>query len=90
MTENVFVTVGKEIGELVREKNSTYNNSLNSVGEILKILYPNGIKPEEYNTMSTIVRMLDKLKRLSANANDLESWKDLCGYSILKLGLSRK
>lgn len=91
MTKEIdFQTIGKEIGNLVSEKNKAYNNSLNSVGDILKILYPNGIKIEEYHIVSTLVRLLDKLKRMSADPNNQENYIDLAGYCILKLGLLRQ
>ena len=43
-----FVAIGKTIGELVEQKNRAYGDSFRKCGEFLKLLYPNGIQPEQY------------------------------------------
>lgn len=77
--------IGKEIGKLVEEKNAAYGSAFEKAGEILKVLYPQGIKPEQYSDMLAIVRILDKMFRIATNkkAFNEEPWKDIAGYGIL-------
>lgn len=80
-----FLHVGQEIGQLVEEKNAAYGDSFARSGAILRVLYPNGVKPEQYDDMLGIVRVLDKLFRI---ANDKRAfgespWRDITGYGIL-------
>lgn len=93
-----FKNVANEIGELVTEKNKAYGNSFEKCGEIIKVLYPNGIRPDQYQDALAITRVLDKMFRI---ANFKESnkdpmgenpWKDIAGYGIIMTtsGLSDK
>lgn len=84
--ENNYQIIGNEIGKLVDEKNEAYGDSFHKSGDILSILYPNGIKPEQYEDMLYVVRVIDKLFRI-ATAKDAfgeNPAKDIAGYSILR------
>ena len=77
--------IGTSIGKLVDEKNKQYGDAFNKSGEFLKILYPNGIKPEQYSDMLGIVRVFDKLMRIAnGNQGNENAWKDIGGYALLK------
>jgi hypothetical protein len=80
-----FVDVAKEAGQLVTEKNEAYGDSFRTSGEILKLLYPNGVQPEQYRDMLATVRVLDKLSRIATDKKALgeNPWKDILGYAIL-------
>ncbi len=80
-----LLEIGKEIGELVEKKNAAYGSSFEKSEEILKVLYPDGVKPEQYTDMLATVRILDKLFRIatSKGAFNEDSWKDIAGYGIL-------
>jgi hypothetical protein len=89
---NGYENIGAEIGRLVEEKQRAYGDSFGRTGACLRQMYPNGIKPEQYDDLLTITRILDKLFRI---ANDPEAfgenpYQDLCGYSILGMGRYRK
>jgi hypothetical protein len=76
---------GRVIGALVDEKNKAYGDSFAHAGEILKILYPNGISLEQYQDVLYTARVIDKLFRI-ATAKDAfgeNPAKDIAGYSIL-------
>ena len=77
--------IGSEIGKLVEEKNAAYGSAFDKAGEILKVLYPNGLQPDQYSDMLAIVRILDKMFRIATNkkAFNEEPWKDIAGYGIL-------
>ena len=84
-----FKEIGTNIGALVDEKNSAYGNSFAVSGEFLKLLYPDGIKPEQFTDALLLVRMFDKMMRI-ANKKDAfgeSPYGDLAGYSIL--GISK-
>ena len=77
---------GKEIGELVERKNKAYGDSFAKSGDILRILYPNGIKPDQYDDVLAITRIIDKLFRIVTDRDGLDEspWEDIAGYSILR------
>jgi hypothetical protein len=77
--------LAQELGELVAAKNVAYGDAIVSVGDALRLLYPQGIRPEQYNDIGLIVRVWDKLSRV---ANDKgyggeSPWRDISGYGIL-------
>ena len=85
--ETEFEEIGKKIGELVAIKNKAYGDSFSKSGEILKQLFPNGVQPDQYQDLLTIVRIIDKLFRIATKKDALgeNPWKDICGYSILAI-----
>lgn len=81
-----FLQTATDLGRLLEEKNRQYGNSYIIVPDILRILYPDGIKPDEYGDASTIVRILDKISRRAAGHSDAaEDWRDIGGYGVVKL-----
>lgn len=83
-----YEKIGREIGELVTEKQKAYGDSFGKSGKVLNILYPDGIKPEQYDDVLTITRIIDKLFRI-ANKKDAfneNPYGDIAGYSILAIG----
>jgi hypothetical protein len=76
--------IASDIGKLVEEKNKAYGSSFSKSGEILKILYPEGVRPDQYTDMLLIVRCLDKFFRISAEkyAFGENPWRDIAGYGI--------
>lgn len=87
-----YVEIGKSIGTLVDKKNAAYGDSFSKSGDIIKILYPDGIQPEQYNDMLAIIRILDKLFRIATDKDALneDPWSDICGYALLKLNKNEK
>lgn len=67
---------------MVDEKSTQYGNAVNAVGPILELLYPKGIQPDDYRTLGLVVRILDKLQRIT-NGWEEDSWSDLAGYALL-------
>lgn len=79
-----FESLGQRIGALVDTKNRQYGDSTNKTGQILAILYPDGVKPEQYHDMMLITRILDKLNRIAnGNQGEENAFQDLAGYSLL-------
>ena len=80
-----FADMGTEIGKIVDEKNQAYGDSFARSGEILAILYPNGVRPDQFTDMLGIVRVLDKLFRIATNQDAFgeSPWRDVSGYGFL-------
>ena len=83
-----YEEIGQVVGRLVDAKNKVYGSSFHHAGEIIRVLYPAGIKPEQYPDMLYMVRVIDKLFRI-ATARDAfgeNPAQDIAGYSILMCG----
>lgn len=83
--QNDYEAIGQRIGKLVQEKQKAYGDSFGKSGEILKILFPDGVKPEQYNDLLCITRILDKLFRIAnkPNAFGENAYEDIVGYGLL-------
>ena len=83
--ESPFVKIAIEIGELVTAKNAAYGGSFETSGDVLRLLYPDGIKPEQYIDALALVRIWDKMKRIATDRDALgeNPFFDIAGYSIL-------
>jgi hypothetical protein len=81
----IFEKIGTNIGKLVDQKNAAYGSSFKKSEQILKVLYPEGIKPEQYGDMLAITRIVDKLFRIATKKDALgeNPFKDIAGYGIL-------
>lgn len=49
--------VAVEIGRLVDKKQAAYGDSFGKNGEVLKLLYPNGVQPEQYTNLLAVARV---------------------------------
>ncbi|MGG4035869.1 hypothetical protein ABEV74_19445 [Paenibacillus cisolokensis] len=80
-----FEKIGREIGRLVAEKNQAYGDSFAKCGDFLRLLYPDGIKPEQYRDALCIVRIFDKLMRIATDRDAFgeSPYRDIVGYGIL-------
>lgn len=76
-----------DIANLVVEKDKAYGSAFDKAGEFLKLLYPNGVKPENYTDMLGIVRIFDKLSRIATDkkAFSEEPFADIIGYCLIAL-----
>ena len=85
----LYEQVGRELGELVDRKQKEYGDSVAKSAEILEILYPEGVPVYAYQKMLLIVRILDKLSRVSQQGKDGRDlggespFKDIAGYGLL-------
>lgn len=83
--KTIYEEQAEAIGKLVAEKNAAYGSSFAEAHRILQVLYPNGIKPDQYTDALGIIRVIDKLFRI-ANRKDAfgeNPWRDIAGYAIL-------
>lgn len=80
-----YEEIGQAIGRLVDEKQRAYGRSFDKAGEILRILYPDRIRPDQYDDVLAMVRILDKFFRIATNKTALgeNPWQDIAGYGLL-------
>jgi hypothetical protein len=80
-----YIKTATEIGKLVTEKQEAYGDSFSKSEEIIKILYPNGLKPENYRDLLTITRIIDKLFRIATRKDAFgeSPYRDIAGYGLL-------
>lgn len=91
MKTSPYPELAAEVANLVTEKERAYGSSFYKAGAIMRILYPNGVSPDQLDDALTIVRMLDKMFRIATDRDALgeSPWQDLCGYSLLALARVR-
>tara|TARA_R110000824_G_scaffold360879_1_gene548649 strand:- start:289 stop:585 length:297 start_codon:yes stop_codon:yes gene_type:complete len=84
-TNKDFADLGSTVGKLVEEKQLAYGDSFGKSGECLRQMYPDGIKPEQYDDLLNVARLLDKLFRIANNPTAFEEnpYQDIVGYGLL-------
>ena len=87
-----FEQIGTETGELVAQKNAAYGSSFAKAGEFLRLLYPNGLRPDQMTDALLLVRMFDKQVRIATapDAFGESPYQDLAGYAILGVHLNQE
>jgi pyruvate/2-oxoglutarate dehydrogenase complex dihydrolipoamide acyltransferase (E2) component len=80
-----YKEIGQEIGQLVDQKNAAYGSSFAKAGEFLRLLYPNGLRPEQMTDALLLVRIFDKQMRIATDADALgeSPYQDISGYGLL-------
>lgn len=77
----------EEIENVFVEKQSKYGQVDVKIKNMLKELYPNGVKPEQYNEFMNVLKMLEKISRLTNENIDIkgksDALVDLAGYAML-------
>jgi hypothetical protein len=84
-SKKIFIEIANEVGGLVQQKNEAYGNSFAKSQDIVKILFPDGVRPDQYRDMLAVTRVIDKLFRIATNKDAFgeSPWRDICGYAIL-------
>lgn len=80
-----YEQAGKELGALVDSKQAAYGDSFGKSGDVLRLLYPNGVQPEDYGDMLALVRIVDKAFRIATNKDAFgeSPFLDISGYGLL-------
>jgi len=80
-----YEQLGQEVGRLVDEKQVAYGDSFGKAGQVLRILYPDGIAPEQYDDALAITRIIDKLFRIATDKDAFgeSPYSDIAGYGLL-------
>jgi hypothetical protein len=82
-----FAAICTSLAVTLTEKNAKYGNSFAVTGDFLRLLWPSGCKPEDFDRVMLCARMFDKMKRLAAavDGDDEDPLLDLAGYAVLGL-----
>lgn len=83
-----YTELGREVGALVERKQAAYGDSFGRSGQILEVLYPDGIPVEQYTNALAVVRIVDKLFRIATDKYALgeNPGFDIAGYGLLLAG----
>lgn len=81
--EKMFIYSGLQSIITIISKNRIYGSAYIKVGLILQILYPNGIRPDQYKDMQILVRVMDKMLRITNNDHTEDPYLDIAGYGLL-------
>ncbi len=87
MVESDFHKIASDLATLLEQKNLAYGDAFAKTTQILELLYPEGIKVEQYKDVHVIVRMLDKISRIAKDNDPMgeSPYQDLAGYCLLAL-----
>lgn len=82
-----YSEIGLGIGETVEKKQAAYGDSFGKSGQVMRILYPEGVSPGKLDDALTVVRVLDKLFRIATDRDALgeSPWRDIAGYALLSV-----
>ncbi len=85
LQDNIREEESLKIAKLVNEKQAAYGDSFGKSGQIVRILYPEGIPPEKIDDALTVVRVIDKLFRIATQKDAFgeSPWRDIMGYALL-------
>jgi hypothetical protein len=66
-------------------KQAAYGDAFGKAGDVLRILFPDGVSPDFYDDLLGVVRVIDKLFRIATARDALgeDPWEDLAGYGLL-------
>ena len=80
----VYERAGLEVGKLVTEKNEAYGDAFGKSGRVLREMYPDGVRPDQYDDLLTVVRVLDKLFRVATRKGAFgeSPYRDIAGYMV--------
>lgn len=86
-SQMTYLEIATQICNLISDKQKAYGNSFGRSGEIMKILYPDGISHSQMDDALALVRVIDKMFRIatSKNAYGESPWRDITGYAILSV-----
>jgi hypothetical protein len=84
---NGFYDIASELAEMLTSKNRKYGDSYARMAHVLPIFYPDGVPPHSLLDAVFILRIIDKLMRISSNQGDDEEdpVADIAGYAILRM-----
>jgi hypothetical protein len=88
----LYKRIAMAVANLVAEKQEAYGDSFGRSKHLISVLYPDGIRSDQYDDALAIIRVIDKLFRI-ANKKDAfreDPWKDIMGYAMLGVAKNRK
>ncbi len=92
LNSETILAIAQTLGTLVSQKNEAYGDAFSQAGNVIRVLYPDGVKPEQYVDLLVTVRIVDKLFRIANRKDALgeNPWQDIAGYGILMTAYDSK
>ncbi len=86
MPEGQYEKIGGYIGGLVDSQSRAFMESFRRAADILRILYPIGIKPVQYEEFLAQERVIDQQFQIAAQKTGAgeNPWQHIAGYALLK------
>jgi len=87
-----YTNLGEQIGKLVADKQEAYGDSYGKSGQVLEVLYPDGVRVDQYPTFLAVTRVIDKLFRVATKKDAFgeSPWRDIAGYALLGIAADEK
>ena len=84
-TKGGFEQRGQQIGALVDSKQAQYGDAVSASHKVMLELFPQGVPVDKLGDMLLIVRIIDKLCRLTRGNGEggEDAWADIAGYGLL-------
>lgn len=84
-TQRRVQDLGRRVGELVARKNRAYGSSFAKAGAFLRLLYPRGLAPAQFDDALVLARIFDKCMRIATRKRAFgeSPYLDLAGYGLL-------
>ncbi len=84
-----------DLGATLAEKNIAYGSSFARSGEILAILYPNGVRADQMRDMQLLSRIVDKMFRVANKVDGKDRggespFLDIAGYAVCAMSLEEE
>lgn len=79
--------LARDLGELCESKRRAYGDSVGKSAEVLRILYPHGLAPDQYLDAITTARIIDKLSRKAqgGDPHGESPYIDVAGHALVAL-----
>jgi len=83
--------LGTALGQLVERKNRADGNAFAKSGDFLRLLYPDGLRPDQYDDALLLVRIFDKQMRIATAKDSFgeSPYQDIAGYGLLGVAKDR-
>ena len=81
-----YEEIGRRLGKLCAEKNKAYGQTFgDKSADFLRLLYPEGMRPDQYKNALVLVRIFDKQGRIATDKDAFgeNPFADIAGYAIL-------
>jgi len=82
-----YVGEADRLGKMVEEKQAAYGDSVGKSPDVLRLLYPGGVAPDQYGDLMMVTRVIDKLFRIATQKDAFgeDPWRDIAGYALLSV-----
>ena len=86
MEKGHYEEIGGFVGLMTDRKNAALHNVLNRSGEMIRILYPHGIRTDQYGDFLILNRIIDNMCQIPSGGPALaqEAWLEIACFALMK------